>query len=861
MIFQWSSKPPIFSFVRLIGGFLVILFGGAFNEFEIPYMAASSQLPLRQVVITGSTPDLILSAMYSGNIDSDTANLYLAYALADYNKLPKEYQSNIPWDGTAILMRLVTALRTESTGKHSTEIARIIAPETGISCSGSNSALSDGVSSTHFYVEYGTIGGGLTISDYLGSLETSWTTEVTNFGWAAPPLLYPGVPGFLYHVRIDNLGGGLYGYVSSSGTYAGLVGDNPGTSWNDVDAYASCMVLNRDYSSFRGSPQQALDSTTAHELNHAVQYGYGALTGANAASPAFYEGSAAWMEDEVFDAANDNYHYLWPDFTMPMGAYFAYPYRFWITLRGLTEPYGTGAGGDGEQIMQDFWETISQNQAASANELESLGIALANKGTNLADAYHAYAIAVKFNKPCGGGYLSPYCFEEATGYIATAGQTSVHGSIASNGGSYSGNIADGYALNWVSLPASGVLNVKLENKSVGGILRGSLVCDTGSSLNVTPFPDVVEAGESATLGGYNTGGCNSVVAVLTNQSTASIGMARPYKISLSAPPAASLTFPVGSIDTHSPAYIWINEPSSTWYYLWVNGPNGNVINQWYQASSICSAGTCSVSPSKTLGGGLHTWWVRTWSPAGYGPWSAGMSFDTPVVTTPGAPTLISPSGSSLAYAPTYTWNEVIAEGGNAESAATWYYLWVNGPNGNLIKQWYEAEAVCSGGICSVTPGITLGGGTHIWWVRTWNSAGYGPWSAEMSFSLPIPTAPGAATLISPSGLIGTQTPIYTWNEVASKTTDGDPESAATWYYLWVDGPNGNVIKRWYQALEICDAGICALNPAISLEDGEYTWWVRTWNSAGYGLWSESMTFTVAGVGGLDDLNRGLALDH
>ena len=49
-------------------------------------------------------------------------------------------------------------------------------------------------------------------------------------------------PGNRYHVRIDDLGPGLYGFGSPVGTYSGFVGNNPATPWNDADAYASCMV-------------------------------------------------------------------------------------------------------------------------------------------------------------------------------------------------------------------------------------------------------------------------------------------------------------------------------------------------------------------------------------------------------------------------------------------------------------------------------------------------------------------------------------------------------------------------------------------------------------------------------------------
>ena len=543
-----SSKHSIVRFAGVAFAILMIARVSAFSGANDVHAVSSLSLS-QQTTTDQTTPDLILVALQAGKIDADTANLYLAYALSTYDKLPKEYQSNTPWEGTLILQQLTSALRTESAGRYQTEIAEIVEGNIGISCSSSNAVLANNISTAQFYVEYGTIGGGLSISDYMTSLETAWTIEVTNFGWAAPPLLYPANPGPLYHVRIDDLGGGLYGYVSSYGTYAGLVGDNPNTSWNDFDAYASCMVLNRDYTGFRGTPQMALDSTTGHEFNHAIQFGYGDLTGANAVSPVFYEGSATWMEDEVFDSANDNYHYLWPDFTLSMGAYFAYPYGYWITFRGLTEPYGTAIAGGGEQVMQDFWEIISQNEGAGANELTALNMALINNGTNLADAYHTYAIAVKLNKTCGGGYVYPYCFEEAGGYLATAGPTNVHVSIDSIGGSYTGNIAEGYALNWVSLPLKGTYHVKFENTSSGGSLRGSIVCDTGSSLRISPFPNMVGAGASTTLSGYDSSGCNSIVAVLTNQSTEMPGNARSYTLSLTVPAATTLISPAGSITT------------------------------------------------------------------------------------------------------------------------------------------------------------------------------------------------------------------------------------------------------------------------------------------------------------------------
>jgi hypothetical protein len=95
---------------------------------------------------------------------------------------------------------------------------------------------------------------------------------------------------------------------------------------------------------------------------------------------------------------------------------------------------------------------------------------------------------------------------------------------------------------------------------------------------------------------------------------------------------------------------------------------------------------------------------------------------------PSAATLLSPSGIIADTTPTYTWNAV--------SNATWYCLYVNDSTGNRIQQWHTAEvAGCASGTgtCSITPATVLTPGAGQWYIRTYNSAGYGPWSAAMSF--------------------------------------------------------------------------------------------------------------------------------
>jgi hypothetical protein len=494
-----------------------------------------------------ATPVLIERARGRGAISGYKANLYLAYALAKPGRLPEAFRSDTPWRGTLPLLELRERIAKMPSGTRKEALRSTLEAQSAPTKCSNNNAPSNTTTSSHYLVHYpNSIGGGLDVQDYVDSLETAWTTEVTTFGWAAPPL-HPNAGG-KYHVIVTNLGSGLYGFVSPSGTYAGNVGNNPNTAWTEPDAYASCMALNSDYTGFASPPQASLDSTTGHEFNHSIQFGYGALTGTNRPDDVFIEGGATWMEDEVFDNANDNYHYLWPDFKQDMGNYTASPYPYWITFRGMTERYGTGSGGGGEQVMQDFWEEVSKQTTLGLNAMNK---ALQNRGTNLADAYHAYAIAVKFSKPCGGSYVLPYCFEEGAGYVAAEGLPPISGqggTISTVGGEFSGSVASNYALNWIALPAGTTpYDVTMSNTSAGGQMRTTIACDTGTSLELTPLPVVVGGGGSTTLDSFDPSGCSQVVAVITNQQQTaadpSTSTQRSYTIDTDgeAPPPSTLT--------------------------------------------------------------------------------------------------------------------------------------------------------------------------------------------------------------------------------------------------------------------------------------------------------------------------------
>jgi hypothetical protein len=95
-------------------------------------------------------------------------------------------------------------------------------------------------------------------------------------------------------------------------------------------------------------------------------------------------------------------------------------------------------------------------------------------------------------------------------------------------------------------------------------------------------------------------------------------------------PTATLVSPKNTITDTTPTYTWNALPGVTHYYLWVDdsGTQGKVKALYTAAQAGCAAGTgtCSVTPGTALAIGPGHWWIRAWSPAGYGPWSASLSF-------------------------------------------------------------------------------------------------------------------------------------------------------------------------------------------------------------------------------------------
>lgn len=103
------------------------------------------------------------------------------------------------------------------------------------------------------------------------------------------------------------------------------------------------------------------------------------------------------------------------------------------------------------------------------------------------------------------------------------------------------------------------------------------------------------------------------------------------------------------------------------------------------------------------------------------------------VPVPGSPLPLLPTGLSNRDRPTFTWEQ------ESPVRATWYQLVVEGSSGVVVDHWIAAQGRC--GIFKCTYTLTtldaLTDGDYVWRLRGRNPAGYGPWTADLEFTVDL----------------------------------------------------------------------------------------------------------------------------
>jgi hypothetical protein len=206
-------------------------------------------------------------------------------------------------------------------------------------------------------------------------------------------------------------------------------------------------------------------------------------------------------------------------------------------------------------------------------------------------------------------------------------------------------------------------------------------------------------------------------------------LAAPRSVHSNEIPSGSRSYDSPVVFSATPTYRWDSVAGATSYFLWVGDDETPTVSGWYSATQLgCSSGdVCAVTPAQTLTAGQWRWSVRARSATEYGPWSAPASF---TASTPTVPAQVAPSGTVTTRTLTYRWNSPLG--------AAWYEVWVSSAGSVVLHQWYPASSLgcpSANQTCTLATTGVVANGTKTWWVRGWNSLGYGPWSSGMTFTL------------------------------------------------------------------------------------------------------------------------------
>ncbi len=207
---------------------------------------------------------------------------------------------------------------------------------------------------------------------------------VQRGGYVAPPADGRGPKGYRnrFDVYLGDLGSQrLYGYCT------------PETALTAYRATSYCAV-DDDFSTaqFPGTPRGNLRVTGAHEFFHAVQFGID-----YAEDGYFMENSSTWVEDELYDAVDDNRNYFddsalaQPQDPLDLADNW---YGNWIWLRFLTETYPDDGGSGLPTLVRDAWERTDDSRTAYS--IPALTGALAARGGSLPELVADFTTANRF---------------------------------------------------------------------------------------------------------------------------------------------------------------------------------------------------------------------------------------------------------------------------------------------------------------------------------------------------------------------------------------------------------------------------------------------------------------------------------
>jgi hypothetical protein len=301
-------------------------------------------------------------------------------------------------------------------------------------------------------------------------------------------------------------------------------------------------------------------------------------------------------------------------------------------------------------------------------------------------------------------------------------------------------------------------------------------------------------------------GATGTTLVVENTGLADHGAQVHVVVSNAAGTVQSRTATLTVLDTfhawRRPTLSWEAVPGATWYRIWIERNGTRYYRKWLNQADT------SWTPDWDLPAGNYRWWVRGWVPeTGRTPWVGPNTFAL-TSAVPGVVTTLLPEGSAAGLQPDFTWQ--------ADVNAFWYQVLIHRGRRLYHKKWVPWQQL------EYRTPLPMRLGRYRWWVRGWSPDGYGPWSEPRTFYI------GRSVPRAPVGVVNHERrPWFVWDAVES----------ALWYQVWVH-KEGKFFKTYWVE------GGTTWRPSEDLESGDYRWWVRSWNAAAYGPWSQEADFTI-----------------
>jgi len=266
-----------------------------------------------------------------------------------------------------------------------------------------------------------------------------------------------------------------------------------------------------------------------------------------------------------------------------------------------------------------------------------------------------------------------------------------------------------------------------------------------------------------------------------------------------------------------------NLPGNIYPRIYLYDPNGHLV------TSGSGSSVAAITNRPLTLNGTYTVVAKDYYDNAEGLYS--IDFSSTNSSPPSVVSLIAPQGSGYARRPMIEWEP--------SQYARSYIVYMRDASGTPIyREVFRAKNLgCAGGAntCSMVLPFDVGANTR-WWIRSLNDFGAASnWSIPKVFST-ISGPPARATALAPNSTISARTPEYEWTRITN----------ATRYRLYVVDATGVRVRAWVTPAE---AGCVEVGQNCKFRfnagvKGDVRWYVRSYNSDGFALWSPRQNFVV-----------------